>query len=115
MSYYAYDANGYIGDVASAGGYGHFMAWASQQGGPIRQFADKGEHNDPAALATALERAARPRGPDAASADSVRLNMAALARLAEEVFIVNNGVEPDNGEPEDVFYGPGQPAWKRRA
>lgn len=87
MTYYAYDAHGYIGDLASGPGWHKFTAWALAQGGELAALATSGEstHLDQLAAEAAEEPAGNP------SDDSIRENLIALARTADEVLIVSSG------------------------
>ena len=91
MSYYAYDANGYVGDLASVSGWHKFAAWAREQGGQLARLADSGKATELDELA---DQAARARAGDA-SDDSIRANVAALARQADGVLIVSDGEDSE--------------------
>ena len=87
MSYYAADANGYVGDVASNGGWADFTKWARTQNDPtLTKLADEGWAEAPALL-TALA-AHKATG----TVDSTRLGLITLARKAEDILLVSDGV-----------------------
>ena len=89
MSYQLYDVNGFVGDLASNGGYNDFVQWAKRQGpGRIKQFVTQGTAIGLEELAADLGRAKS----DNSSADSVRQNLIKLLGKAEMVAIVNNGM-----------------------
>ena len=97
MSYYAADANGYVGDVASNGGWADFTAWArKQKDATLTQLADEG-YADAPALLTALA-AHKATG----TVEQTRLGLITLARKADEVLIISDGVgvEPDDAGEE---------------
>lgn len=87
VSYYAYDVHGYVGDLASGPGWHKFVAWASAQGGQLAQLANSGKVTQ---LNTLAAEAARAHAGDASN-DSIRANLIALARTADEVLIVSDG------------------------
>lgn len=88
MSYYGYDKKGYVGDVASIGGYSDFLGWASELGGEIGVLCSDGCSNHPKRLAKELE-SLRADDP---SAESVRKNIAKLAAKSKGVFYVGDGM-----------------------
>ncbi len=88
MSFYAYDVNGYVGDVASVGGLRQFASWARSLGGAAEKFVDEGYTHDPAALQKQLS-TAKATGDD----ETVRENLAKLAGKAEECLILSDGEE----------------------
>lgn len=87
MSYYAADANGYVGDVASNGGWADFTAWARKQNdATLTKLADEG-WADAADLLTALA------GHTATgTVETTRISMLTLARKAEDILLVSDGV-----------------------
>ena len=97
MSWYGYDENGFVGDVASIGGWNDFCAWARDKGGQLATLANDGVSTDLAMLASELEKAApAPRG----DIESVRLNVVRLAGKAQGLLIISDGEEeaPDDSE-----------------
>lgn len=92
MSYYAYDLSGYVGDLASIGGWEQFRSFAKELGGAAAQFADEGYTEDPEALAKQLDKAEA-----SGSVDSTRKLLVDYARSANECLIVSDGEE---GEAE---------------
>jgi len=88
MSYYAFDANGYVGDVASINGWNEFAAWAIAQGGELEKFAREGQSQNLKALAAQLE-----RSKATGDVESTRTGIAALIDKASEILIVNEGDE----------------------
>lgn len=89
MSYYAYDADGWLGDVASSKGWEDALrVLLRNTGAPLRMFADRGYTEDPKALAQALDGLA-------VNEEDIGLtltNLAELARTADGVLIVSDGV-----------------------
>jgi hypothetical protein len=88
VSYYAFDQNGYLGDAASIEGWNAFASWARQQGGALQALAEDGYFSDAAALAAELARSFA--GDVSKDAESVRAELAQLARKAEGVFIISD-------------------------
>lgn len=88
MTYFACDVNGYIGDVASIGGWRDFRKWANTaQGDEIIRFMINGYTRDPARLAVQLEMANAPID----SVDSTRRNLYELALKADTLLILTDG------------------------
>lgn len=86
MGYYAVDANGYVDDVASIGGWSDFVAAASKLDG-VADFVRDGITEDPGALGEALDAVTFP----GASANSVREHLAELALNAQGFLIITDG------------------------
>lgn len=94
MSYAAFDAAGYVGDVASLGGWATFVLWARRQRDRPALVALLREGWAPApGLVADLE-----AGPAAGDAESTRKNLLALARKADEVLILSDGVGDEDEE-----------------
>ena len=87
MTFAAYDAEGYLGDVASIGGWTAFAKWAAQQGDELARLARQGSSTDPTRLAVQLNSLQAP-DPDV---DSVRVGLLALANKADEILIISEG------------------------
>lgn len=90
MSFYLADANGYIRDIASIGGWRGFIEWAPDDG-PIRDFIEQGETHDPESLATALSM----EQADRLATDSIRRDLIEAARAADEILILSDGETSD--------------------
>jgi hypothetical protein len=88
VSYVAHDVNGYLGDLASNGGWATFVRWAEQQSGPVRAFVEQGATKDPAALAAALTDGPAPPS----EVEEVWVGLKDYASRADEVLIVWDGV-----------------------
>lgn len=89
MSYIALDVNVYLGDVASLGGWAEFANWARTlaAGRPaLEALLDNGWAEAPGLIAD-LE-AVTATG----DAESTRLVLLALARKADEILIITDGV-----------------------
>ena len=89
MTFAAYDSNGYLGDVASIGGWTAFVKWAAQQDDELARLARQGSSTDPIRLAVQLNSLSAP-DPDV---ESVRAGLFALAQKAEELLIISEGGE----------------------
>lgn len=89
MSYYAYDSNGYLGDVASGTGWQEFCEWAQNQSGPVATFVEHGSTDDPVALADALDELVVVGDADT---EGIRKNLVTIAERANGVLIVSDGV-----------------------
>jgi len=87
VSYYAIDAEGYVADIASLGGWRAFRAWAEGQADPIKQFAAEGRTDDPQALYEALD-AVVAEDP---AVETTRAGLAEAALIADEVLIMTDG------------------------
>jgi len=98
MSYVARDVNGYLGDVASLGGWATFAEWAALQTGrpALAALLEEG-WADAALLLADLEAKAAP-----GDAESTRAVLAVLARKAEDILLVTDGVEDDGAPPEEA-------------
>lgn len=106
MSYYAADATGYLGDLASTGGWRALRAWAEERGAPVvREFAAAGFTEDPAALA-AYVRDLGPEDLDDEEVAGILGDLAAYAERAEEILTVSDGVAD---EDEVEKFDPDQP------
>lgn len=91
MSYYAYDTKGYVGDLASIGGWEQFRSFAEELGGAAAEFAAGGYTEDPAALAKQLDKAEA-----SGSVDSTRKLLVDYARSADECLILHDGEEGED-------------------
>jgi hypothetical protein len=91
MSYYLYDANGYVADGPSTQGLADLAAWARDKPG-IRDFFRSGVTRDPAKFADDLAAA---WSPTAAPVESSYRALVAAARRAVEVLILSDGVGSD--------------------
>ena len=89
MTFAAYDANGYLGDAASIGGWTAFAKWATLQGDELSRLIRQGSSTDPTRLAVQLNSLSAP-DPDV---ESVRVGLFALAQKAEEILIISEGGE----------------------
>jgi hypothetical protein len=99
VSWYAYDVNGYVADVASIGGWQAFRAWARAQGGALAAFIDKGSTRNLPELRAELKAY---RAPDA-DVDSVRRSLLAATDKASQVLILSDGeTTADDEEPADA-------------
>ena len=87
MSFYAYDANGYLGDVASIGGWTAFGEWAMPKGGEVLRLIRQGTSTDLARLSDQLSDL---YSPDS-DVESVRVELLGLVRKAEELLIITEG------------------------
>jgi hypothetical protein len=94
MSYIARDVNGYLGDVASLGGWATFVQWARTQPKLLMLAVLLRDGWAPAAgLVADLSAGVAP-----GDADSTRKELLALAQRAEDVLIVTDGVgDADEG------------------
>ena len=88
MSYCGYDANGYLGSLASTGGWAAFVKWAERQKGPVRTFVEEGFTEDLAGLAKALTLGSLALG----DVEVVRVGVLTFAGRADEVLIVWDGL-----------------------
>jgi hypothetical protein len=87
MSYYGADVNGYLGDAASNGGWADFTKWARAQGDPaLTKLADEGWAEAPALMAALAGHRAT------GTVDLTRLGLLTLARKAEDILLVSDGV-----------------------
>jgi hypothetical protein len=91
MGLYVADANGYMGDIASLGGWRNFSEWAPADG-PIAHFIRDGYAEEPEKLKAALEalKAERP------GVESIRRELAAYAGRADAVLILSDGESEDD-------------------
>lgn len=106
MSLCAYDVNGYVGEVASLGGWRELAVWARSVGGALRDLVDTGFTTDPGALAAKLDA----QTVLDATIDATRKNLAHIARYAQEVLIISDGVDTEDAEPRTAAgFDPGQP------
>ena len=108
MSYCAYDANGYLGDLASDGGWATFVRWAERQSGPVRALVEEGFTDSPAELAAALT-----DGPVPPSdVEEVWVGLKDYASRANDVLIVTDGVgfEDESATGPDVVPSPDAPS-----
>ena len=87
MTFSAYDSNGYLGDVASIGGWTAFAKWAAPQGYDVTELIRQGHSADPRAVALQLN-GMHSEDPDV---ESVRKTLFDLAQKAEELLIVSEG------------------------
>lgn len=86
MGYYVADANGYIADIASIGGWRAFRAWSSVD--PIvRDFVITGVTETPATLAQAL----LDDHADDPDVESIRSALYSCAEAADAVLILSDG------------------------
>ena len=94
MSYVARDVRGYLGDLASIGGWATFARWArGRRKRPALAALLREGWAPAAALVADLE-----AGPATGDAESTRRNLLALARRAEEILILSDGVgDEDEG------------------
>lgn len=90
MSYIAYDANGYLGEVASITGWSDFIAWGELQGGEIAKLSHDGISSKPTALAKEIANR-MPLGDD--SAEEVRAALETLTAKAQGFIAISDGVE----------------------
>lgn len=88
MSYACYDGRGFLGDVASGGGWAAFCAWAQTQGPRVRQFVTDGETEEPKALAAELAAGPVMGGEN----EVVRVGVLTFADRADAILIVSDGV-----------------------
>jgi hypothetical protein len=88
MSYCAYDANGYLGDLASNGGWATFVRWAQRQNGPVRALVEEGFTDSPTELAAALTDGPAPPS----DVEEVWFGLKDFAGRADSVLIVWDGV-----------------------
>jgi hypothetical protein len=95
MSYYAYDANGYLGDVASVAGWAAFAPWAQAQGKQLAVLANGGHVIGEAALDALGQQLADLKG-EGSSNESIRINLLALSRTATDVLIISDGEENES-------------------
>lgn len=98
MTYSAFDATGYISDVASNGGWTDFTEWARKQGGALESLANDGWTEDVEILLIQLEKG-RPR---TGSDESVRRSLLATAHKAKEIIIVSDGVGDESQAAKSV-------------
>jgi len=108
MGYYAYDANGYLGDLASNGGWATFVRWAARQSGPVRALVEKGFTDSLAELAAALT-----NGPTPPSdAEEVWVGLKDYASWADAVLIATDGVgfEDESATGPDSLPTPDAPS-----
>ena len=89
MSLYAYDVNGYLGDVASISGWADFVDWGLLKGGEVTRLTSKGFSEKPAQLEEQL-RGLYATNPEV---ESVRVGLLSLAGRAEGVLIISEGEE----------------------
>ena len=100
MTYAVYDANGYLGDVASGGGWAAFVAWGMLQGPAVRAFVTKGSTESPLELAAELAAGPVMGGEN----EVVRVGVLTFAKQADAVLIVTDGVGfEDENEPVSRF------------
>lgn len=91
MSYFAADANGYIDDIASGGGWSAFVEWGLAKGGAIKEFVEDGVTSDLEGLIAELS------GESASgSIESTRRIVLACAEKADEVLIVTDGTSDED-------------------
>jgi hypothetical protein len=83
-----YDANGYLGDVASGGGWAAFVRWARTQGPAVRAFVTEGSTDAPLDLAAELAAGPVMGGEN----EVVRVGVLTFAKQADEVLIVTDGL-----------------------
>ena len=103
-----YDANGYLGDVASGGGWAAFVRWAMGQGPAVRAFVTEGATDHPLELAAELEAGPVMGGEN----EVVRVGVLTFARQADAVLIVTDGVgcEDEPAAGPDVVPSPDTPS-----
>lgn len=107
MSYTAYDAKGYLGDLASNGGWATFVRWAERQSGPVLALVEEGFTDSPAELAAALTNGPAP----SSDAEEVWVGVKDYATRADDVLIVTDGVgfEDESATEPDVVASPEAP------
>ena len=88
MTYIASDSGGYVGDVASIGGWAEFAAWArvSRPGPQTMALLAFGYSLDPASLTRELVAVSASN----ADIDSVRENLIGMAEKADEILILQS-------------------------
>jgi len=95
MSYAVYDANGYVGDMASGGGLKELREHAvTTDNEALKTFVDDG-YADPDTLAKAIT---LPVG-ESELGDTLK-NLKELAGKCELIMIISNGIEDDVDEDE---------------
>jgi hypothetical protein len=104
VSYYAVDANDYIDDVASVGGWHDFVVWADEQDSDVlRQFVETGVSDDPAELADELSALSA----DDPSVEDVLRGLEKCARAADEILIVSDGTSDEESDDIETLGGKG--------
>ncbi|MEQ1735287.1 MAG: hypothetical protein ABL886_02510 [Rhodoglobus sp.] len=93
MTLYVADANGYLVDIASGGGWHDFITWVlTLKSSPVAvAFVRDGVTDEPRALAKELANVKFSNK----SADSVRRGVVKAARRAEEHLLVSDGTDGD--------------------
>lgn len=87
MTFSAYDSNGYLGDVASIGGWTAFAKWAGDRSGALTSLVRTGASENLSRLIAEMGVLYAP-DPDV---ESVRKGLLALAQKAQEILIVSEG------------------------
>lgn len=90
MSWYLFDADGYLGDFASINGLQQLNEYAENVAG-LRSFLDNGWAMQ-ADLKNALENAPKPSN---VAVDATLVNLKNLVENADEIVIISDGFEPD--------------------
>lgn len=93
MSFYVYDTDGYVGDLASIGGWGLFRKAAEELGGAAWEFAEDGYTENPEGLAGQLADVELE-----GSAEDTRKLLVEYAGKAKECLILTDG---EDGSDED--------------
>lgn len=88
MGYYLYDANGYVGDVASGGGLADLRNHVAGRKDAVGQFFSEG-HADPKKLLAGLEAVEKPE--DHGVAKTLK-NLIRLVKKCDEIAILTDGV-----------------------
>ena len=86
MSYFLANEDGYVADFATNSGLAEFAEWAEKQGGPLADFIERGETEDPAALAGALAKL-QTTGDN----ESIRKALLEAARNSVKILILTDG------------------------
>jgi hypothetical protein len=98
MTLYAYDVDGYVGDVASVGGWADIVRVMLRSGDPVLiALANEGCTQKLEELISSLQRWGKDRPTP--QVDAVRLNLIKLARKCKLILIISDGVgvEADRG------------------
>lgn len=87
MGWAYYDANGYVADAASLGGWESFRRWAETQAAALADFARRGWTED----LTAIQQAAKEARPSDPSDASVLRDLVAAVGKADTILILTDG------------------------
>jgi SPP1 gp7 family putative phage head morphogenesis protein len=99
MSWYLFDADGYLGDFASINGLQQLSEYAENVAG-LRSFLDNGWAMQ-ADLKNALENAPKPSN---VAVDATLVNLKKLVENADEIVIISDGFEPDTEVEKGLDY-----------